>query len=196
MSSYHWLHVSKGQAILLQWCGLSSSGDISTVSSDCSTIRTASNRIKIMWHKIVFHPKLTTDTCIQYERWEPQIYDLPRYLPKEKWEVKIFLLVLALMWFLWNNLWSVSRYTMGPFSGWWRHSGNGQHYLAAPIWIYRSGIGDHRFKFFTNFLPNYTFYTNLSILLIVYLLIEDVTCLMTFNWWTVQKITQRRFMPV
>ena len=62
-----------------------------------------------------------------------------------------FLIVLALMCFLWHNLWSVSHYTMGPFSGWWRQGGNGQRYLAAPIWIYRSGFGDHRFNFFYGF---------------------------------------------
>ena len=102
------------------------------------------------------------------------------------------LLVLAFMCFLWNNLWSVSRYIMGPFSGWWRQGGNGQHYLAAHIWKYRSGIGDHRFKFFMDLLPNYTLFTNLSILFIGYLLIEDVT----LNLWKVKKIMQHRLMPV
>ena len=181
MSSYNWLHVSKGRAVLLQCSDLTSSGDGSTLSGDGSTIRTASNRIKMLWHKVVFHPKLTTDICIQYERYKPQIYGLPRCLPNEKWGVKRFLLVLALMCFLWNNLWPVSRYIIGPFSGWWRQGGNGQHYLAAPIWIYRSGIGDHRFTFFMDLLPNYAVYTNLSILFIGYLLIEDVTSPMTFN---------------
>ena len=107
-----------------------------------------------------------------------------------------FLIVLALMCFLWHNLWSVSRYIMGPFSGWWRPGGNGQRYLAAPIWIYRSGFGDHRFNFFMDLLPNYTFYTNLSILFTGYLFIEDVASLMTFNVLKVQKIMQHRLMPV
>ena len=35
-----------------------------------------------------------------------------------------------------------------------------------PIWKYRSGIGDHRFTFFMDLFPNYTFYTNLTILFI------------------------------
>ena len=56
---------------------------------------------------------------------------------------------------LWNNLWSVSRYV-------WRQSGNDQQCLAAPIWKYRSGFGDHRFTFFIDLRPNYTFYTNLT----------------------------------
>ena len=30
VSCYHWLHVSKGQTILLQWCDLTLSGDGST----------------------------------------------------------------------------------------------------------------------------------------------------------------------
>ena len=73
-----------------------------------------------------------------------------------------FLLVSAHMGFLWSNLWSVSRYIMGPFSGWWVQGGNDQQYLAAPIWKCRSWIGDHRSKFFMDLLPNYTFYTSLT----------------------------------
>ena len=53
---------------LLQWCDLTSSGDGSTLAGDCSTIRTKSYTIEMMWYKIAFHPKLTTDTCTQYER--------------------------------------------------------------------------------------------------------------------------------
>ena len=87
---------------------------------------------------------------------------LHRCLPKEKWQVERFLFVLAPIGFLWNNLWSVSRYVMGPLSGPWRQSGNDQQCLAAPIWKYRSGFGDHRFSFFIDLLPNYTFYTNLT----------------------------------
>ena len=63
---------------------------------------------------------------------------------------------------LWNNLWSVSRYVMGPLSGRWRQSGNDQQCLAAPIWKYRSGFGDHWFTFFIDLRPNYTFYTDLT----------------------------------
>ena len=72
------------------------------------------------------------------------------------------MLVLTPMGFLWNNLWSVSRYVMGPLSGRWRQGGNDQQCLAAPIWKYRSGFGDHRFNFFIDLLPNYTFHTNLT----------------------------------
>ena len=126
----------------------------------------------------------------------PKSMVYPDAFPKEKWEVKWFLLVSALMCFLWNNLWSVSHYMMGPFNGWWRQGGNGQHYLAAPIWIYRSGIGDHRFKILMDLLPNYTFYTNLSILFIGYLLIEYVISLMTFNLWKICNIVWCRFNPL
>ena len=106
------------------------------------------------------HPKLTTDPCTPYER--PKIYGLHRCLPKEKWQIERFLFLLASIGFLWNNLWSVSRYVMGPLSGRWRQSGNDQQCLAAPIWKYRSGFGDHRFTFFIDLRPNYTFYTNLT----------------------------------
>ena len=61
-------YMSKEPTILLQWCDLTSSGDGSTLSGDCSTIRTILNAIKMMWYKIAFHPKLTTDTCTPYER--------------------------------------------------------------------------------------------------------------------------------
>ena len=149
-----------------------------------------------MWHRIAFHPKLTTDTCTQHERWKPQICDLRRCLPKEEWEVKIYLLVFAPVCFLWNNLWSVSRYIMGPFSGWWRLVWRTSPVSNPPIWKCRSGIGDHRFPFFMDLLPNYTFYTNLTFLFIGYLLTEDVTSMITFNLWKVEKVMQHHLMPV
>ena len=151
MSCCYWLHVSKGQTILLQWCDLASSGDGSTLSGDCSTIRTISNTMKMMWYKIAFHPILTTDTCTQYKRQKPKIYGLHRCFPKDKLEVEKCLLVLAPTGFLWNDLRSVSHYIMGPLSGWWRQGGTDQQCLAAPIWKYRSGFGDHRFNFFHRF---------------------------------------------
>ena len=126
------------QAILLQWCDLTSSGDGSTFSGYGYTIRTASTTIRIMWHKIAFHLKLTIDSCTQYERWKPEIHGLHRCLPEERCEAIIFLLLLAPMCFLWNNLWSVCRYRMGPFSGWWSLGGNDQQNLVAPVWKYRS----------------------------------------------------------
>ena len=92
----------------------------------------------------------------------PKISDLHRWPPKEECEVKRYLLVFAPICFLWNNLWSVSRYIMGPFSGWWRLVGRTIPVSNPPIWKCRSGIGDHRFPFFMDLLPNYTFYTNLT----------------------------------
>ena len=41
LSGYHWLQVSKGQAILLQWRYFTSPGDGSTSSADGSTIWTS-----------------------------------------------------------------------------------------------------------------------------------------------------------
>ena len=152
MSCSHWLHVSKGQTILLQWCNLTSSGDGSTLSWDSSTIRTKSNTIKTMWYKIAFHPKLTTDTCAQYERYK-----------------------------------SVSRYIMGPLSGRWRLCGNDQQCLAAPIWKYRSGFGDHRFTFFIDLLPNNIFYTNLTNIVHWVVVYKDVAYLITLNLGEVEK---------
>ena len=82
---------------------------------------------------------------------------------------------------MWNNLWSVSRYVMGPLSGRWRQSGNDQQCLAAPIWRYRSGFGDHRFTFFIDLRPNYTFYTNLSNIVHWVVAYRDVAHLVRLN---------------
>ena len=99
----------------------------------------------------------------------------------EKWDVDRFLLVLAPIGFLWNNLWSVSRYIIGPLSGRWRQGGIDQQRLAAPIWKYRSGFGDHRFTFFIDLLPNYTFYTSLTNIAIWVIAYRDVAHPITLN---------------
>ena len=83
--------------------------------------------------------------------------------------------------FLWNILWSVIRYIMGPLSGWWGLCGTDQQCLAAPIWKYRSGFGDHRFTFFIDLLPNYTFYTNLTNIVHWVVAYRDVAHLITLN---------------
>ena len=49
---------------------------------------------------------------------------------------------------------------------------------------------------FIYLLPNYTFYTNLTILSAGYLRIGDVTSLITFNLWKVEKSMKHRLMPV
>ena len=49
---------------------------------------------------------------------------------------------------------------------------------------------------FIDLLPNYTFYTNLTILSIRYLLIDDVTSLIMFALWKVDKSMRHRLMPV
>ena len=124
------------------------------------------------------------------------VYSLHRCLSREKWEVKIFLLVLPHIGFLWNNLWSFSRYIMWPFSGPWRLGGNDQQCIAAPFWKYRSGIGDHRFTFFINLLPNYAFYTNLTNIVHWVVAYRDVAHLITLNLGKVEKNMQNRLMPV
>ena len=108
-------------------------------------------------------------------------------LASQAGEVK-YLLIIAPMCFLWNTLWSVCRYIMGSFSGWWRLSGKRQQYLTAPVWKCMSGIGDHWLTFLIDLLRNYTFSRNLTIFLIGWLLIEDMASLITFNLWKVEKI--------
>ena len=69
--------------------------------------------------------------------------------------------------------------------------GNGQQYSTAPIWKCRAGIGVHRITFPIDLLPNYTFFTNLTIFSIGWLLMEDVTSLLTL--WKVCSIVWCRF---
>ena len=97
---------------------------------------------------------------------------------------------------LFVELWSVSRYIMGPLSGRWRLCGNDQQCLAAPIWKYRSGFGDHRFTFFIDLLPNYTFYTNLTNIVHWVVVYRDVAHMITLNLGKVEKSMQNRLMPV
>ena len=113
--------------------------------------------------------------------------------PRRNGRSKDFCFFLAHTVFLWNNLWSVSRYIMGSFSGWWRLCGNDQQYLAAPIWKYRSGFGDHRFTFFIDLLPNYTFYTNLTNIVYWVVTYRDVAHLITLNWGKVEKKYAKSF---
>ena len=106
---------------------------------------------------------------------------------------KIFACLSTYIGFLWNKLWSVSRYIMGPLSGRWRLCGNDQQCLAAPIWIYRSGFGDHRFTFFIDLLPNYIFYTNLTNIVHWVVVYRDVAHLITLNLGKVEKRYAKSF---
>ena len=155
------------------------------------------HQIQLEWCDTKLHFIRNSQLIHVHNMWDrkPKIYDLHRCLPKKEREVKRFLLVFAPMSYLWD-LWSVSRYIMGPSSGWLRLVGLTSPVFNPPIWKCRSGIGDHRFIFFTDLLPNYTFYTNLTFLFIGYLLTEDVTSLITFSLWKVEKIMQYRLMPV
>ena len=81
----------------------------------------------------------------------------------------------------------------------WGHSvadgdcGNDQQGLAAPIWKYRSGFGDHRFAFFIDLLPSYTFYTNLTNIVHWVVVYRDVAHLMTLNLGKVEKRYDKSF---
>ena len=112
-----YIHVSKGQIISLQWCDFTSSGDGSTSPGDGSTIRTASNTIKWYDIKIVFHLKLITDTCTKHQI-ETQNLGFKQTPSQGGVGGPNILLILAPTCFLLNNLWSVCRYIMGPFSSW------------------------------------------------------------------------------
>ena len=82
---------------------------------------------------------------------------------------------------------------MGPLSGRRRLCGNDQQCLAAPIWKYRSGFGDHRFTFFIDLFPNYTFYTNLTNIVHWVVAYRDVAHLMTLNLGKVEKKYAKSF---
>ena len=118
-----------------------------------------------------------------YTIWEIETQNLWLTQMPSQWEMadrKIFV-CLSTYRLLWNNLWSVSRYVMGPLSGRWRQSGNDQQCLAAPIWKYRSGFGDHRFTFSIDLRPNYTFYTNLTNIVHWVVAYRDVAHLVRLN---------------
>ena len=82
---------------------------------------------------------------------------------------------------------------MGPVSGRWRLCGNDQQCLAAPIWKYRSGFGDHRFTFFIDLLPNYTFYTHLTNIVHWVAVYRDVAHMITLNLEKVEKKYAKSF---
>ena len=69
-----------------------------------------------------------------------------------------------------------------------------QHVASLPLysgtiqWLVKAGLGDT--------LRNYTFCTNVTILSIGYLLIEDVTSLIKLTLWKVEKSMQHHLMPV
>ena len=116
--------------------------------------------------------------------------------PKSNGRSKDFACLSTYWGFLWKELWSVSRYVKGRLSGRWRLCGNDQQCLAAPIWKYRSGFGDHRFTFFIDLFPNYTFYTNLTNNVYWVVVDRDVPHLITLNLGKVEKSMQNRLMPV
>ena len=71
--------------------------------------------------------------------------------------------------------------------------GNDQQCLAATIWKYRSGFGDHRFTFFIDLLPNYTFYSNLTNIVHWIVVYRDVAHLITLNLGKVEKKYAKSF---
>ena len=158
------------------------------------------------WDCIRYNQNGVTQNCISSETHNSYMYTAWEIETQNLWLTqmpsqggvggqKIFSCLCAYM-FLWNDLWSASRYIMGSFSGWWRLVGRTSPVSNPPIWKCRSGIGDHRLPFFMDLLPNYTFYTNLTFLFIGYLLTEDVIIVITFNLYKVEKIMQHRLMPV
>ena len=72
---------------------------------------------KMIWHKIVFHLKLITDTCTKHQI-ETQNLGFKQTPSQGGVGGPNILLILAPTCFLLNNLWSVCRYIMGPFSSW------------------------------------------------------------------------------
>ena len=113
MSGYHWLHVSKGQPILLQWWDLTSSSDSSTSSRDCSTILSASNTVKNMIQNRISSKNHNWYVSTTWEI-EPQNLGFTQMTSQGGVEGQKILLILAPMCFLWNNFWSVCHYTTRP----------------------------------------------------------------------------------
>ena len=146
MSSCHWLHVSKGWAILLQWCDLTSSTDGSTSSGVGSTILSASNTV-MNTIQPAFPLKLITETYTQHNRSRVYTDDFPRRSGRSKYFAYLGTYVLFVeqpVVSLWLNN-RVNHWLSEP--GW-----DGQQRLIAPVWKCMSGIGDHRFTFLMDLL--------------------------------------------
>ena len=124
-----------------------------------------------------------THNWYMYTMWEiePQNLWLTQMPSQGEMADRKIFVCLSTYRLLWNNLWSVNRYVIGPLSGPWRQSGNDHQCLAAPIWKYRSGFGDHRFTFFIDLRPNYTFYTNLTNIVHWVVAYRDVAHLVRLN---------------
>ena len=103
VTGYHWLHVSKGRTILLQWCDLTSSSDGSTSSGDVSTILSASDAVKNMIKNRI---SSETHNWYVYATWEIELQNLgfTQMTSQGGVEGQNILLILTLMCFLWNNL--------------------------------------------------------------------------------------------
>ena len=146
-----------------------------------------------MWHK----------PCRTFHPWCPCIKTRCLFVIGITQDLRVvsegqnILLILAPMCILWNNLHVVSlslcngaiQWLVGV--GWeWPVVFN-RFPLQMYAWNRWSPI-----HIFIDLLPNYTFYKNLTILSAGYLRITDVTSLITFNLWKVEKSMKHRLMPV
>ena len=124
-----------------------------------------------------------THNCYMYTIWEIETQKLWLTQMPSQGEMagrKIFVCLSTYRLFVEQPVVSYSLCN-GPLSGRWRESGNDQQCLVAPIWKYRSGFGDHRFTFFIDLLPNYTFYTNLTNIVHWVFAYRDVAHLIRLN---------------
>ena len=103
----------------------------------------------------------------RYTTWKMKIQKLGFKQISVVWEGVVGVKIFCLFWHpcvsCGKPVVSLSLYNR-PINGWWRLGGKGQPYLTTPIWKCMSGIGDHRFTFLMDLLPNYTFYTDPTIL--------------------------------
>ena len=154
-------------------------------------------------HCIKCNQFYTTRNCISsethnwymYTAWEIETKNLGFTQMISPWrsEGQNILTILAPTCYSWNNLWSVCNGAIQRLlgAGWEGPATSNRFHLKMYVRHQWSPI--HIFK---DLLPKYTFYTNLTTFSIGWLLIEDVTSLITFNLWKVEESEQHRFMAV
>ena len=140
---------------------------------------------RMILHKIAFCLKSITDSSTKHKRLKSRVET--DGFPRKSRRLKYFA-CLGTYVLLWNNMWSVCHYVIGPFGGWWRLGGSGK---PSPFQKCMLGIGVH----LVDLLPNYTFYTHLTILSIGYFLVKDVKIMWHDTLLKVEKSMQHRLTP-
>ena len=153
VSSYHWLHVSRGRTNYSNdviWLhsrdGFPSSGDGSPILSAWDAVRnTKQNRISSETHN--------WDVDATWEI-EPKNVGFTQMTSQGGVKGQIFRLSWFLCVFLWNNLWSVCRYITGQITGCLSQDGTVNNIKQLPVVenVCQESVIDHQLTFLVGLL--------------------------------------------